>query len=795
MTDTANNGPPGGVPGGASPETGWPQPARDRGPGDTGYVPRPRSSPRVLLQRLREIMAAESAPQARLEQLVRAIAANMVADVCSLYVRRASGTLELFATIGLNPQAVHETRLAPGEGLVGRVAERRAPLVTADAPAETGFSYRAETGEDPLHAFLGVPIIRAGQVLGVLVAQNRTRRRYTTEEVEAAQIVATVFAEILQAGDLLEAADTAEAQALLGAPVSSKGAPVSPGIAIGEVVLLEPDPRTHKVFAASVADERRRLTDALAELQASVDEMIAADREVATVSREVLEVYRLFAYDKGWARRLDEKVLSGLTAETAVEQVQAENRERMRSAPDPYLRERLHDLDDLSRRLIRKLSGEEGPVALPDGGVLVAETLGPAELLELDAERLGGLVLADGGGTSHAAIVARALGLPFVSAVPDVVEAAQSGDAILLDGDLGEVHLRPADAMREAFEARRARRAQRTLRYRSLRDASAVTRDGVEIDLQMNAGLLLDLPSLEETGASGIGLFRTELPFLIGRTLPTAGEQERLYREVLAAAGDKPVVFRTADIGSDKRAGYMVQPHEANPAMGWRGLRVGLDRQGLLRTQLRALIAAAEDRTLNVLLPLVTTPDEVRAARSVIEKELMRRERTGGRPPRAVRVGAMIEIPAAAWEARRIAEAADFVSIGGNDLAQFFFAADRESERVSSRYDALSEPFLGFVERTIREAESAGGRVGYCGEQAADPLMAMALAARGLRRLSVTASAVAPLKAMFRSLDLGAARAALARTDAGDEDSGSASARVRLRTFAAADGVDLPDWA
>ena len=779
MTDTANTGP-----------GDW-ELGRARGPGDTGYVPRPRSSPRVLLKRLREVMATEGAPQARLEQLVRAIAANMVADVCSLYVRRASGTLELFATIGLNLQAVHETRLAPGEGLVGRVATERVPLVTDDAPAEAGFSYRAETGEDLLRAFLGVPIIRAGEVLGVLVVQNRTRRRYTPEETEAAQIVATVFAEILQAGDLLGAADTAEAQALLGAPKSGNGAPVSPGLAIGTVVLLEPDPRSHKVFAGSVAEERRRLTDALADLQASVDEMIAGDREVAGVSREVLEVYRLFAYDKGWARRLDEKVLSGLTAETAVEQVQAENRAQMRAAPDPYLRERLHDLDDLSRRLIRKLSGEEGPVALPDGGVLVAETLGPAELLELDTSRLGGLVLADGGGTSHAAIVARALGLPFVSGVPEVVEAAQPGDLILLDGDFGEVHLRPDEATRAGFERRKAKRAQRSLRYRALRDAPAVTRDGVVIDLQMNAGLLLDMPSLEETGASGIGLFRTELPFLIGRTLPTAAEQERLYRDVLAAAGDKPVIFRTADIGSDKRAGYMVQPHEANPAMGWRGLRVGLDRQGLLRTQLRALIAASEGRTLNVLLPLVTTADEVRAARGVIDKELARRERTGGALPRAVRVGAMIEIPAAAWEARALAEAADFVSIGGNDLAQFFFAADRESERVSGRYDALCEGFLGFVERTIREAEAGGGRVGYCGEQAADPLMAMALATRGLRRLSVTASAVAPLKAMFRTLDLGAARAALG---ADDPAPSRAPLRERLGAFAAAEGVELPDW-
>ena len=768
--------------------------AARRSAGDTGYVPRARSrsNPRVLLQRLREVMATETEPQRRLHQLVRVIASNMVADVCSLYVRRRTGEHELFATVGLNDDAVHITRLAAEEGLVGWVAKHKKPLSTREAPAHPAFSYRPETGEETLQAFLGVPIMRSGAVLGVLTVQNRTPRRYSDDEIEAAQMVATVFAEIVQSGGLLTSEETQEARALMERPREGRGTPVSPGLAIGTAALLEPDPRTHDVFARSVAEEQARLTEAIAELQKSVDEMIERDADKSQVSREVLEVYRLFAYDRGWARRIEEKVLGGLTAESATEQVQAENREQMRAAPDPYLRERLHDLDDLSRRLIRKLSGEEGPPVLPDGGVVCAETLGPAELLELDTERLGGLVLADGGGTSHAAIVARALGLPFVSGVPDLVEAARPGDPILLDGDLGEVHLRPAPALRDAFETRKRRRRERLARYHALRDRPAVTRDGVEIDLQMNAGLLLDMPSLEATGASGIGLFRTELPFLIGRTLPTATEQERLYREVLETAGDKPVVFRTADIGSDKRAGYMVQPHEANPAMGWRGLRVGLDRQGLLRTQLRALIAAAEGRTLHVLLPLVTTAGEVAEARVVIDKELARRERLGGTLPARVRVGAMIEIPAAAWSAREIAAAADFVSIGGNDLAQFFFAADRESERVSSRYDPLSDGFIGFLRHAVAEARAGGAGtpdhdpVGFCGEQASDPLMAMALVGAGLRRLSVTASGVAPLKAMLRSVDLGGVRAAMA--------SGQGTLRERLRNFAVAEGAELPDW-
>jgi phosphotransferase system enzyme I (PtsP) len=735
-------------------------------------------------------MAEPAAPQARLDTLVRAIAMNMVADVCSIYVRRRTGDLELFATEGLNPGAVHETRLAAGEGLVGWVAERRQPLSVQDAPKHPDFAYRPETGEDPLSSFLGVPIVRSGQVLGVLVVQNKAPRRYSEEEVEAAQTVATILAEIVQAGDLLGEEDTAEARALLGAPAKAKGVPVSPGIVIGTVALLNPDPAAHPVLASSLAEEKARLAAGLAGLQQSVDEMIRRDGPASAVSAEVLEVYRLFAYDRGWIRRLEEKVLSGLTAETAVEQVQAENRERMRSAPDPYLRERLHDLEDLSRRLIRALRGEEGPPALPECAVVLADTLGPAELLELDRTRLAGLVLSDGGGTSHAAIVARALDLPFVSGVPEIVEAARAGDAVIVDGDAGEVRLRPPADVIRSFEEKQTLRARRLEAYAATRDEPAVSRDGEAFDLQMNAGLLIDMPHLEETGASGIGLFRTELPFLIGRTLPTAAEQEALYRAVLDAAKDRPVVFRTADIGSDKQAAYMRQPVEANPAMGWRGLRVSLDRQGLLRTQLRAMIAAAAGRELRVLLPLVTTCGEVESARAAIEKELARRERSGKALPERVLVGAMIEIPSAAWEARRLGDHADFLSIGGNDLAQFFFAADRDSVLVSSRYDPLNPAFLGFLRRTIAEAQASGRPVGYCGEQASDPLMALALAGLGLRGLSVTASAVAPIKEMLRSADVGGVSAWLSRR----LGQGGESVRSDLMGFAARSGVVLPDW-
>ncbi|MBD0427854.1 phosphoenolpyruvate--protein phosphotransferase [Aquisalinus flavus] len=714
------------------------------------------SSPRVLLKRLREVMAAEEGAQQRLDHLTNAIANNMVADVCSIYLRRADDMLELFSTQGLNPEAVHNTRMKWSEGLVGYVARTAEPINLRDAPKHPSFSFRPEVGEELLNAFLGVPIIRTGQVLGVLVIQNKAVREYTEEEVEAAQIVATVLAEIVAAGDLLEEADAQEVDRVLHRHEHLVGAPIVAGIAIGTVALHEPPAPKHRVFADNVAEEGERLQTGLESLRKSIDDMIAANQDLATVSREVLEVYRLFAYDKGWARRLEDAVQSGLTAESAVEQVQGENRKRMRQAKDPYIRERMHDLDDLSRRLLRSLGGDayQAQLELPQDAVLLARSLGPAEILELDRNKLKGIVLGEGSDTSHAAIVARSLGIPLLGKCPAVIDKAEIGDRIIVDGGTGEIHLRPGSDIISSYEDKLAIYSEEQKAYAALRDLPAVTRDGTEIELFLNAGLAIDMPHLEATGAVGIGLFRTELQFLIGPQLPTAQEQEMLYRSILDGAGNKSIVFRTADLGSDKAATYMKMSHEANPAMGWRGLRMSIDREGLIRPQLRALIAAAEGRELNILLPLVTTSDEIVQARAIIDKEIERRKRQDKPLPSAIKLGAMIEIPSAAWRVEHIAPLVDFLSLGGNDLAQFFFAADRESDKLTGRYDPLHPAFLSFLKMIADKANLANKPICYCGEQAADPLMAMALMALDIQRLSVPASSIGPLKKMIRSIDL-----------------------------------------
>ncbi|MDZ7629146.1 MAG: phosphoenolpyruvate--protein phosphotransferase [Parvularculaceae bacterium] len=711
----------------------------------------------ILLKSMHDAVAVASTAQDRLDALTHAIARHVGSDVCSIYLRLASDELELYSTEGLNREAVHKTRLKWGEGLVGVVAETQRPLITADAPLHPNFAYRPETGEDPLHSFLGVPLIRSGKSLGVLVLQNLVSRRYTDEEAGAATAVATLLAEIAASGELLDQRTTDEVGAMLHRPERLKGAGIVPGVARGRAAFHEAPTPKHKVFGSDAGAEVARLDQGIAALQAAVDAMLARET-LEDAPREVLETYRLFAYDRGWKERMRAAAMSGLTAEAAVEQVQAENRSRMAQIKDPYLRERMHDLDDLSRRLLRHLTGTEtAPIAdLPEAAILIARVLGPAELLEYDRTRLKGLVIVEASATSHVAIVARALGVPLVAGTDSALGLAEAGDEIIVDGETGEVLIRPTTDVMASYREKEALQSEQQAAFASEKHLPSVSRDGVAIELFMNAGIPLDMAHLERTGAAGVGLFRTELQFIIGAQLPRAGAQEKLYAQILALAGDKPVVFRTADLGADKAGAYMTVKPEANPAMGWRGLRMAIDRPGLFRPQLRALLGALAGRPAHILFPMITVPDEVGAARDLIAREVDFANRRGKPLPSEIRLGAMIETPAAAWRVDDIAARVDFLSIGGNDLAQFYFAADRDAEMTQRRFDALDPGFLSFISRIAEAAARAGKPLTYCGEQAADPLMAAALVGAGLRRFSSPASAIGPIRRLVRSIEVSA---------------------------------------
>jgi len=744
--------------------------------------------PRLLLRKLREIMAEQTSAQSRLDKLVTVIATNMVAEVCSIYLRRAGKALELFATEGLNKAAVHKTQLKEGEGLVGLVAETAEPVNLSDAPSDPHFAYRPEVGEDPYKSFLGVPIVRGGQVFGVLTVQNRAAVLYAEEEVEALQTVAMVLAEVVAQGAFFKVAELDEPELRADRPRTFTGEGLSEGVGVGRVVLHEPRVKVERMIADNPQEELVRLEEAIGSLRDSVDEMLeSSELDLTGEGREVIEAYRLFAHDQGWRTRMRDAIRTGLTAEAAVERVQDEMRVRVQRLDDPVLRERLHDLDDLARRLLRHLTGESGIQELPLNAVVVARAMGPAELLDYGRERLAGLILEDAASTSHVAIVARSMGLPLVGSVEGISDSARAGDQIVLDGEIGEVHLRPQTEIIQAFEAKRTLREQTQARFAALRDLPAVTKDGVHIKLMMNAGLALDMPHLAESGADGIGLFRTELQFMIGETMPRLQDQVQFYRTILDAAGDKPVVFRTLDLGGDKVLPYARWEREANPALGWRAIRIALDRPALLRYQVRALLMAAAGRPLRILLPMVSNVDEFNSARALIDRETERFRLLNQERPRQILVGAMLEVPSLAFMLPQLMRSADFVSIGSNDLHAFVFAVDRTNPRVSRRYDTLNPAFLTLMRLVVNSSAEAHGELSLCGEMAGRPLDAMALLGIGLRTLSMHPANIGPIKLMIRSMDLSEVSPFVhklcGRTDH--------SLRTRLTAFAAERGIAL----
>ncbi len=748
--------------------------------------------PRVLLRRLREVMAEPVSAQDRLDKIVVLIAANMVAEVCSVYVLRVDGTLELYATEGLNREAVHQTVLRSDEGLVGLVASEANPINLSDAQNHPAFSYRPETGEEIYHSFLGVPVLRAGNTLGVLVVQNRARRTYTEEEEEALQTTAMVLAEMIASGELSAIAKPG-AEPAARRPLHLTGTALNDGVALGHVVLHEPRVVITNFIADDVPKELKRLETAVETMRSDLDVLLERG-EVADGGehRDVLEAYRMFAYDRGWVHRLEEAVATGLTAEAAVERVQSDTRARMLRATDPYLRERLHDLDELANRLMHQLLGQDYAPArdrLPENAILVARAMGPAALLDYDRKRLRGLVLEEGGPNSHVAIVARALGIPAVGEIANATGVADPGDAIIVDGLTGDVHVRPSPDMEAAYIERVRLRARRQLQYLALRDKPCTTKDGEKITLMINAGLPVDLPHLDETGAAGIGLFRTELQFMVAASFPRTAEQFSLYRAVLDAAGDKPVTFRTLDIGGDKVLPYMRNVEEENPALGWRAIRLGLDRPGLLRSQIRALLRAAGGRDLKVMFPMVAAVEEFDEARSLVERELTHLRRHSHKLPERVEVGSMLEVPSLLYQLDELLERVDFLSVGSNDLVQFFYATDRGNSRVADRFDAISAPVLRALKAIADKGRAHAKPVTLCGELASKPIGALALVAIGYRALSLSPSAVGPVKAMLLDLNVGKAAALIQPLI--ESPAGSQPIREQLKAFAAAEGLQI----
>ena len=720
-------------------------------------MPSATLGPRVLLRRLREVMAEPETAQAKLDKIVKIIAANMVAEVCSIYVMRPGDILELYASEGLKAEAVHMSKLKVGEGLVGLIAEQAIGLNLSDAQHHPSFKYLPETGEEIYQSFLGVPVMRGGSVIGVLVVQNRTQRHYSEEEEEALQTTAMVLAEIIASGELKEVARETAMDVAHMRSHNFRYETLAEGIALGKVVLHEPRVEIHNLIAENIPQELKRLEAAIQQLRAQVDELLdGSDAMRATDYSDVLETIRMFAHDKGWVNKLHDAVQTGLTAEAAVERVQNDNRARMARMQDEYLRERMHDLDDLSNRLLRILTGAVATASrtdLPSNSIVVARNMGPAELLDYDRTKIRGVILEEGGKTSHVAIVARALGIPAVGLATGLIDLVDPGHDIIVDGGTGEVFVRPSSELQKAYAEKVRFYARKQAQFAALRDLPSVSKDGCEIELNINAGLIVDLPHLHDSGAAGVGLYRTELQFMMAQRFPRLSAQLRHYKQILEQAKGKPVVFRTLDIGADKTLPYLRQPREENPALGWRSIRMALDRPALLRLQVRAMLMAGAGQDLRIMFPMIADVDEYLQAEAAVNKEVAYLEARKQALPRTLKLGVMIEVPSLIWQLDHLLPLVDFASIGSNDLVQFLFASDRGNPKLAGRYDPLSPSALSAMRVIVEKGIQHGKKVTLCGELGGRPLEAMGLVGIGMTSMSMVPSGIGPVKAMIRSLD------------------------------------------
>ena len=726
------------------------------------------TSARTILTNLHEVMAARTHAQAKLNQVVEVIGEALNSEVCSVYLLR-EGMLELFATRGLNQAAVHVTRLGVGEGLTGTIAENIETLNLDEAATHPEFQYRPETGEEKFHSFAGVPIVRRERAIGVLTVQHVDPRRYEEVEIEALQTVAMVLAELINSASLVDAEHMGGSSEAQSGQSQISGLRLVKGLASGKAVFHQPRVTIEQTVAEDTEAELQRVYLAFDKMREQIDQMAKqAEFGVGGEQEQVLEAYKMFAYDEGWSRRIKEAIDSGLTAEAAIERVQQRTRMRMRQISDPLLADRMHDLEDLANRLQRIVSGQLGTAAssgLRGDSILIAKNLGPAELLEYDKRKLKGVVLEEGSLTAHVVIVARAMGIPVIGRLRNLRGLVREGDKVLIDGDAAQVTLRPGQGVVDAFKARLVRSKELKANYAAMRDIEPRTLDGVRIEVMMNAGLRDDVGMVAQTGADGIGLYRTEFQFLVSAALPARERQTQLYRDVLNSANGKKVIFRTIDIGGDKSLPYLINETgrgDENPAMGWRALRLALEREGLLKVQARALLEGAAGRELNVMFPMVSEPWEFDEAKAVFDAQLSYLKRMKHQVPSSIRYGVMLEVPSLAEVLDLLLDRISFISIGTNDLTQFLFAADRANPALAERYDWLSPAILRFLARVVKSCEGYPVHVGVCGEMGGRRLEALALIGLGLRRLSITPAAIGPIKEMICKIDTGEITQAMA---------------------------------
>jgi phosphotransferase system enzyme I (PtsP) len=714
----------------------------------------------TLRRTVQEVTAARDLDQA-LRIIVQRVKETMAVDVCSVYLcDHDQNQNVLMASEGLNPEAVGNVRMSVHQGLTGLVAEKEEPINLADAPSHPRYAYFPETGEERYHAFLGVPIIHHRHLLGVLVVQQHATEAFDEDSVT---FMVTIAAQLAGAIAHAEASGGIDGlrehkEGVMAKSVALEGQPGAPGVALGQAVVCYQCISLDAVPDRTIDDDQvegeiEYFIQAVAAVRSDVQAMLDRMAEVLPPEeRALFDAYLLMLEGDGLVGDTIRRIEAGNWASGALRDTIAQHVRAFDAMEDSYLRERAEDIRDLGRRILEKLrpGGGDGPREFPPNTILVGEEVTASMLAEVPLDRLAGVISVRGSRTSHVAILARAMGAAAVMGVTDLPVGRVEGRTLVADGYVGRVYVDPTETILKEFGRLIDEEAQLTKELRDLRELPAITPDNVCIPLYVNSGLLADVTPSRESGAEGIGLYRTEFPFMIRDRFPGEDEQCNIYRQVLEAFVPAPVVLRTLDVGGDKALPYF-PILEDNPFLGWRGIRISLDHPDIFMVQLRAMLrASAGMGNMHLLLPMVNSISEVDDALRLVRRahhELL----AAGMSIDMPRIGVMVEVPSLVYQIREVAKRVDFLSVGTNDLTQYLLAVDRNNPRVAELYDALHPAVLRALERVVHDARQENTPVSVCGEMAGDPAASILLLGMGMDSLSMSAANLPRVKWVIRT--------------------------------------------
>lgn len=715
---------------------------------------------------VQEVNAARGLKHA-LAIIVRRVAESMGVDVCSVYlIDQVANEYVLMATIGLNPDAIGKVRLRHNEGLVGLVGEREEPVNLDNADQHPRFRYFPETGEERFHAFLGVPIIHFRQLLGVLVVQQQAVRRFDDDEVAFLMTMAAQLSGAIAHSEASGGIDGLQDDALPRGG-GLQGVPGAPGVAVGQGMVVYASADLSSVPDRVTSHPELEVDVFRAAVQAVREEVEQlAGRLAGAIPAEEQLLFEAYLRMLDSSSLVDETVgliRQGQWAPGALRETISKHIKVFAEMEDPYLRERASDIRDIGRRILMRLQMDSGDKReAPPQTVLVGYEISASQLAEIPRERLVGVMSARGSGSSHVAILARALGIPAVMGIGDLPISRLEGKQLVIDGYSGRVFIEPSPAIKQEYQRLMREEAELSAGLRSLRDVPAETADGVRIHLHANTGLMSDINSSLDVGCDGIGLHRTEFPFMVRNRFPGEEEQTNLYRQVLAPFAPRPVILRTLDVGGDKPLPYFPIVEE-NPFLGWRGIRLTLDHPEIFLTQLRAMLRANLGLgNLRVMFPMISRVEEVDQSVELLRRahaELLEEGYAVELPP----VGVMIEVPAAIYQAEELARRVDFVSAGTNDLTQYLLAVDRNNPRVAKLYDDLHPAVLRALQALTAAVHRQGKPVAVCGGMAGDPAGALLLIGLGIDSLSMSAASILRVKWAARSVTQSRMRELLAQ--------------------------------